>query len=51
MNICDVIREETAAHLENAAVIAGERHVSYGELFAAVDDVARELNSCGVGPG
>jgi hypothetical protein len=33
MNILDVIREETAGHLENAAVIDGDHQVSYRELF------------------
>jgi long-chain acyl-CoA synthetase len=50
MNIYAVIREETAAHLEHAAVIDGDRRVSYGELFLLVDALARELQSFGVAP-
>jgi long-chain acyl-CoA synthetase len=50
MNIFDVIKEETAGHLENAAVIDGDRQLSYGDLFASVGEVARELKTHGIGP-
>jgi non-ribosomal peptide synthetase component E (peptide arylation enzyme) len=50
MNIYDVIREETAGRVEKAAVVDGGRQVSYEELFTAVDETARELNACGLGP-
>lgn len=48
MNIVDLIKDETAGQLEARAVIDGDREVSYGELFAWVDDAARELRSAGV---
>jgi long-chain acyl-CoA synthetase len=50
MNIYAVIREETAGHLEHAAVVDGDRQVSYGDLFLLVDALARELQSSGVAP-
>lgn len=49
MNIVDVIKTETAGYLGKAAVVEGDREVSYGELFALVDEAARELRSRGVG--
>ena len=48
VNIHDVIRQETSSHLERTAVVEGDRHLSYGELFDAVDEIARHLNSSGV---
>ena len=50
MNIFDVIKEETVGQLENAAVIDGDRELSYGDLFASVSEVARELKARGIGP-
>ena len=49
VNIYDTIRKEAADHLGNAAVIDGERQVSYAELFATVDAVAHELEAAGLG--
>jgi long-chain acyl-CoA synthetase len=49
MNIVDTIRAETAGYAEKAAVIDGNREVSYGELFTLVEGVARELELCGIG--
>jgi long-chain acyl-CoA synthetase len=51
MNIYDVIRKETAGHLENAAVMDGDREISYRELFATAEEIARDLQSIGIGPG
>jgi long-chain acyl-CoA synthetase len=48
MNILDIIRAETAAYLGAVALVDGDREVSYGALFAAVDETARELRACGV---
>ena len=48
MNIYDVIRRETSSHLEHAAVVEDDRRLSYGELFDAVDELARHLRSSGV---
>lgn len=50
MNILDIIREETTDHRENLAVIDRDRAISYGDLLASVDDVARDLESRGVAP-
>ena len=50
MNIVDTIRNETNSFWEKAAVIDGDRQISYGELFASVDKVAAELKSSGVRP-
>ncbi len=50
MNIYAVIREETAGLLERAAVIEGDRTVSYGELFRLVDAITHELRESGVAP-
>ena len=50
MNIFDVIKEETAGHLEDAAVVDGDRQLSYGDLFASVGEVACELKTLGIGP-
>jgi long-chain acyl-CoA synthetase len=50
MTIVETMRRETARHLEKTAIVEGDRGVSYGELFALVDEVARELTSRGVGP-
>jgi long-chain acyl-CoA synthetase len=49
MNIFDTIKEENASHLNKAAVVDGERQVSYADLFSSVDEIASELQSCGVG--
>ena len=43
MTIVDTIKKETAGDLERAAVIDGDREVTYGELFALVEKVACEL--------
>ena len=51
MNIYDAIRRETAAHLENAAVIDGDREVSYRELFALAEEIAFALRPTGIAPG
>jgi len=40
MNILDAIQSETAAHLERAAVIDGDRQLSYRELLWLVDEAA-----------
>jgi long-chain acyl-CoA synthetase len=50
MNIFDAIRREASAHLEKAALVDGEREVSYRELFALVEAAAAELKSRDVGP-
>ena len=50
VNIYEVIRRETSSHLEHAAVIEGDRRLSYRELFDAVEEVARQLRSYGVEP-
>jgi len=50
MNIVEIIRRETAGQLERTAIIDGSREVTYGGLFALVDEVARELESRGVRP-
>ena len=49
-NIAQTIRREAAPHAGNTAVAEGPRAVTYAELFAACDDAARELRSCGVVP-
>jgi len=48
MNVYLAIREETAGRLDGAAVIDGDRLVSYRELFSTVDEIADELESFGV---
>jgi long-chain acyl-CoA synthetase len=50
MNIVDTIKAEIPGYLEKAAVIDGDRQVTYAELLALVDGVASELKSRGVGP-
>ena len=48
VNIYDVIRRETSSHLEDVALVEGDRHFSYGELFGAVDELARRLSASGI---
>ena len=50
MNIYLTIRRETKRHRDRVAVIEGERSVTYGRLFASVDQVAASLKAEGVGP-
>ena len=47
-NIVDVIRRETAAIQGNTAIVDGAIEVSYGQLLAAVDRVAKALARNGV---
>ena len=51
MNIVETIRAETAAHRSRVAVADGEVEATYGELLAAVDEVAGALRDAGVAPG
>ena len=48
MNIYEVIRRDASPHLGKAALIEGDRQISYGDLLHAVDEVARQLESKGV---
>jgi long-chain acyl-CoA synthetase len=48
MNIFDTIKEETSVHLHRTAVVEGQDRISYGELIAAVEQVAESLKSEGV---
>ena len=48
MNIYEVIRRDASPHLGKAALIEGDRQISYGDLLHAVDGVARELESKGI---
>jgi long-chain acyl-CoA synthetase len=48
MNVYRAIREEAAGRLDGAAVIDGDRGVSYRELFSMVDGIAEQLASSGV---
>lgn len=51
MNIVDVIKSETKKYRKKIAVIDGNKQVSYGELFSAVEKLAAELKAYGVQPG
>ena len=44
------MKNETVDYREKTAVIEGNRQISYQGLFAAVNDVATELKTCGVRP-
>jgi long-chain acyl-CoA synthetase len=48
MNIYEIIKTEIAIHLHRTAVIEGQDCISYGELIAAVEQVAESLRSQGV---
>ncbi len=48
MNIFESIQAEAEAHLHRTAVIEGQERISYGELIAAVEQVAVSLKSAGV---
>ncbi|MHC4946354.1 MAG: class I adenylate-forming enzyme family protein, partial [Planctomycetota bacterium] len=50
MTIADTIKAENAGHPEKIAVIDDDREITYGELFALVEDVARQLESRGIRP-
>ena len=47
-NIVEIIRKENSGRLANIAIVAGDKHVSYGKLFKAVDQVAGLLTTRGV---
>ena len=48
MNIVQIIREETTSYQNNRAIVDGNRNISYGDLFAAVDKVAILLKEYGI---
>ena len=50
MNIVNVIKSETKKHQKKIAVIDGNKQISYGELFSAVNKIATELKAYGVRP-
>ncbi|MFA5072983.1 MAG: class I adenylate-forming enzyme family protein [Nitrospirota bacterium] len=48
MNIVDQIKQETKQHVNRAAVIEGNRRITYGELLTAADQFAAFLHQKGV---
>ena len=50
MNIVTTIKNETSGCLEKAAVIDGDRKLSYSRLFDAVNSASAELKSFGIRP-
>lgn len=50
VNILEVIRRETLDIPQKTAVIEGDQYIGYGELLAAVDQLAAALQRQGVGP-
>jgi long-chain acyl-CoA synthetase len=48
VNIFETIKIETDTHLSRTAVIEGQDRISYGELIAAVEQVAESFRSKGV---
>jgi long-chain acyl-CoA synthetase len=49
MNIFETIRKETEDLRDKTAVIEGEDHVTYGQLFSSVELVAKALRKSGIG--
>ena len=47
-NIVEIIRKENSDRLANIAIAAGDKHISYGELFETVEQVAGLLTTRGV---
>ena len=50
MNIVRTIKIETTDYQGKTAIIDGDRQISYGELFANVDEAAVELKEHGIKP-
>ena len=50
-SVIETLGRRVAIHPERDALISGDLRVSYGELWARVRAVAKELASCGVCPG
>jgi long-chain acyl-CoA synthetase len=50
MNIAKLIEYEVADHLAGAAIIEGDRQITYGDLFDLAAEVARELEARGMRP-
>ena len=48
MNVVQKIREEAAGYQNNCAIVDGNRNISYGDLFVAVDRVATLLQERGI---
>ena len=48
MNLYELILDSAEKHPKKMAVIDSERRISYEELVAEIQDLARELKSFGV---
>ncbi|MEY9856971.1 amino acid adenylation domain-containing protein [Catenulispora sp. GAS73] len=48
--VSELIRRRMAANPQALAVVDGDLRLTYGELWERVEDLARRLRACGVGP-
>jgi long-chain acyl-CoA synthetase len=51
MNIVQTIREETLGHLDNIAIVDGDRSITYRDLLARITELGKVLAGKGIGSG